>query len=58
MAAKVNQDECLGCGACTGVCPVEAIKLNDAGLAEVDADACLDCGACEGTCPVSAISLG
>jgi len=25
MAAKVNEEKCIGCGACVGVCPQEAI---------------------------------
>ena len=36
MAAVVNQDICIGCGACVGVCPVGAIALNDEGKAAVD----------------------
>lgn len=56
MPAKVNQDTCIGCGACTGVCPSGAITLNADGKAEVAEDACIDCGACVGTCPSSAIS--
>ncbi|MCF0109268.1 MAG: 4Fe-4S binding protein [Erysipelotrichaceae bacterium] len=54
MAAKVNKDSCIGCGACAGGCPVEAITVDAA--AEVNADACIDCGACVSTCPVGAIT--
>ncbi len=32
MAAVVNQDICIGCGACVGVCPVGAIALNEFAL--------------------------
>ncbi|MBR2809153.1 MAG: 4Fe-4S binding protein [Erysipelotrichaceae bacterium] len=56
MPAKVDQEVCLGCGACTGVCPVGAIALDDSGKACVDQSLCIDCGACVATCPVSAIS--
>ena len=56
MPAKVNKDTCIGCGACVGVCPVEAIKLEDDGKAVVDEGVCIDCGACVATCPVGAIS--
>lgn len=56
MPVKVDQDTCLGCGACVGVCPVEALKLNESGKAESDESICIDCGACMGTCPAEAIS--
>ncbi len=56
MPVKVDQDACLGCGACSGVCPTESINLNGDGKAECNGDTCIDCGACVGTCPVGAIS--
>ena len=52
MAYKINE-ECIGCGACAGECPVECIKECD-GKYEIDADACIECGACAGVCPVAA----
>ncbi len=54
MAYKINTDECLGCGACAGTCPVEAISEND-GKFVIDADTCIDCGSCAGSCPAEAI---
>lgn len=56
MVAVVDKDNCVGCGACVGVCPNEAIKMVD-GIAVIDPDACIDCGACEGECPNGAISM-
>lgn len=29
MAANVNPEKCVGCEACVGACPVEAISMND-----------------------------
>ena len=55
MAAVVNQEECIGCGKCEDVCPVEAIKVVE-GKATVS-DECIDCGACVDECPVEAINL-
>ena len=54
MARKIS-DACVSCGACAGVCPVDAIS-EGAEHYEVDADVCIDCGACEGECPTGAIS--
>jgi len=53
--AVVDKDVCIGCEACVGVCPAEAISVVD-GKAQVNSDDCIECGACVSTCPVSAIS--
>ncbi len=56
MPVTVDKDMCIGCGACVGVCPMEALSLDDEGKSECDADKCIDCATCVSTCPVSAIS--
>lgn len=53
---KINPEVCNSCGACVGVCPVNALTL-DYGILKVDKDKCINCGACEKMCPVGAISL-
>ncbi len=53
--AVVDADVCVGCEACVGTCPVEAIVM-DGGKAKVKADDCIECGSCISTCPCSAIS--
>lgn len=57
MAAEVNKDNCVGCGACKEACPAGAINISDEGKAVVDADACVSCGACTGECPAGAIEV-
>ncbi len=56
MAYKIT-DECIGCGACAGSCPCDAIAEGDSKY-EINADACVDCGACAAGCPVEAIVEG
>ena len=51
----VDKETCIGCGACVGSCPVDAISLVD-GKASIDPEVCVKCGSCAGTCPVCAIS--
>lgn len=55
--AKIDKVTCVGCGACTGMCPVSAITLDGSGKAHVDESKCIECGACAGGCPVSAIKI-
>ena len=56
MPVTVDKDLCIGCGACTGACPVSALSLDGDGKCQCNEEACIDCGTCIGTCPVSAIS--
>ena len=54
MARKVDEAKCVGCGACAGACPAEAISEGTPYV--IDADKCVDCGACAATCPNEAIA--
>ncbi len=56
MAAKIDKDTCTGCETCVGVCPTEAIAM-DNGVAVVSEGDCVDCGACVGECPCDAITM-
>lgn len=53
---KSDREKCLYCGACVGVCPANAIFLNETYI--TFSDACTNCGICERACPVNAISRG
>ena len=59
MKVKVNNNECIGCGACVAVCP-KVFEMSDDGYAvakavveEEDKAACEEA---KDGCPVSAIS--
>lgn len=55
MVAIVDEDECVGCGACEDVCPNGAITVDD--IAVIDENECTDCGECVEECPSDAIEL-
>ena len=52
--AAVNQ-ECNACGECSGICPFDAIEIEETAL--VDRAKCMGCGVCEGACEYDAITL-
>jgi formate hydrogenlyase subunit 6/NADH:ubiquinone oxidoreductase subunit I len=57
MAYKILKDDCVNCGACENVCPVNAIsEVEDKRF--IDAETCIDCGACADVCPVDCIESG
>ncbi len=69
----VDQSRCIGCGACSRVCPVRIPDPFNAGLTlrkavykpvygwphgyVLDTEACTRCGECETVCPTQAIDL-
>lgn len=57
MVAKVNTEECTGCGICAEECPANAITLEKE-KAKVDANECTDCSSCAESCPNDAITVG
>ena len=48
--------ECIGCGACADICPVDAVKMVE-DKPEVDMDWCIGCGVCAVACPAGVISI-
>lgn len=51
---NIYTDICYGCGACSNICPYDAIEMkeNEKGflMPVVDADKCRDCGLCKSAC--------
>ncbi|OUJ19008.1 Ferredoxin [Methanonatronarchaeum thermophilum] len=53
MPAIVDLEECISCGACETVCPVDAVTVED--MVNVDSSKCVECGNCETECPVGPV---
>lgn len=53
----IDEDVCVHCGLCTGVCPTEALSLDPKTfLLNFTRTRCIVCEQCVPTCPVEAIS--
>ena len=53
----VEQRDCVACGCCVKVCPMEAIRVYRGLYAQVDADKCVGCGKCAKECPATVIEI-
>lgn len=69
--AYIDYAKCKECGACVNACPfnaivetmrpcrascpVDAIEMDENGLAQIDEEKCINCGACQAKCPFGAI---
>ena len=51
---QVNQDACVGCGACYKICAHEGHVIEN-GKAVIDHDKCVGCGRCLEVCPKDAV---
>ncbi|MFP4115698.1 MAG: 4Fe-4S binding protein [Candidatus Aenigmatarchaeota archaeon] len=56
MFWEIDNEKCLRCGGCVGVCPVQALELTENGV-KWDEEKCTYCGKCEKICPVGAIDV-
>jgi len=53
----LDQEKCVGCGACTQVCPHGVLAMNEHKAKIVDLNGCMECGACITNCPTEAINV-
>ncbi|WP_455644983.1 4Fe-4S binding protein [Methanosphaera sp.] len=52
----IIEDFCMYCGACAGVCNVDAIQVQELKIV-VNDEKCVKCGLCVDICPVHALTL-
>ena len=53
---ETDDNECIGCGECTNICPVNAVEIVE-DSARVNLDWCIGCGVCAVVCPSEAITI-
>jgi ferredoxin len=53
--ARVDEEACVGCGACADRCHMDAVTVDD--VAVVNPDRCIGCGVCAPVCPSGAMAL-
>jgi ferredoxin len=56
MGIKIDRLKCTGCEACTPVCPVGALMVEDDMKCHVS-EGCISCGRCVDRCSWQAITL-
>lgn len=50
---EFHEEDCVGCGACSQVCPAKAIEMRDEGnkrILTLHLDLCIFCGQCQANC--------
>jgi len=57
VTLSFDAGKCVGCGACTEVCPHGVFAVADKKAFITDKDACMECGACMLNCAPGAITV-
>jgi len=52
---EVDQDTCVGCGACTRVCSMGILEMGEKGAVVAHPEKCMGCTQCTAVCPTRAI---
>lgn len=51
LKTAVKSEKCVGCGLCTGLCPNDALSIQNKGVRVIE-ERCTHCGGCMEPCPV------
>jgi heterodisulfide reductase subunit A len=58
MISGIDEDICVGCKVCIGLCPYSAIEFDERrGISVVNDAVCKGCGSCAGYCPSGAAKI-
>jgi NAD-dependent dihydropyrimidine dehydrogenase PreA subunit len=57
VTLKLDREACVGCGACTLVCPHRVLAASNGKVRIVDLNGCMECGACVKNCPTGALRV-
>ena len=52
-----DSDACVHCGACTAVCPTDALTLDEQDMLQFEQEKCIVCELCIKACPMSVLYL-
>lgn len=55
--AQHEDSQCVLCGACVDICPMEALTFADDGSIHFEAKRCIGCGLCVSECPNGAMQI-
>jgi NAD-dependent dihydropyrimidine dehydrogenase PreA subunit len=57
----LDLDSCINCGICAKKCPIDVIKMTDAGngskMPEINKQICIGCGVCVSVCPKGSLAM-
>jgi Na+-translocating ferredoxin:NAD+ oxidoreductase RNF subunit RnfB len=54
---SISEEDCTGCGACTKVCPTQAIKGEKKQSHRILSEICSKCGSCKDVCKSNAVMV-
>jgi len=54
---EVDEDKCIGCGACVDICPVDVYEIQGTTSVPINAEDCVGCESCIEACEENAITI-